>query len=445
MTNEKNSIKLPWLLRVYLIFSKSNAILYRYLLRNRLKKGKEDPERVSERLGQTSRPRPDGNLIWFNAVSIGEALALQPVIDNLLSRNRSLNILVTTTTVTSAKIMEELLPDRAIHQFCPVDTECAVTSFLDHWRPDTAVWCESELWPRLIIQTTNRAIPMYIINARISSRSAKTWQKFPKTIKAILNNFDTIFVNDKGTLNVINKIGVDEKKLVLSGSTKETKIALSYCQTDFDEIRSQIGHRNVWLAASTHDGEEEILFEAQKSLALEMTSPPLLILAPRHPNRANGISKLANLNGLHVALRSKSDLIDKDTDVYIADTLGEMGLWYNLSTVSFVGGSLVEVGGHNPYEPIACSSAIITGPNVHNFREIYGDLLANNACQVAKNVSEISSSIKLLLDTEINRKQISHAKSLINETSTATGLISDKISANINSSSSDLNKGDPAY
>ena len=336
----------------------------------RAARGKEDPRRLPERFGHASRPRPEGPLIWFHAASVGESVSLLALIDMALKKRPDLHILVTTGTVTSARVMGERLPARAIHQFVPVDTPQAVRRFLDHWRPDAAVWTESELWPRLVVDTRARGIPMLLINARLSARSARRLAWARGYASSLFNRFDAILAQDDLGANRLYALGASPGRLVVSGSLKDTAEPLPHDPAQLKKLLGQVQGRSVWLAASTHPGEEEIVAAAHRH-ARKRYHGLLLILAPRHPERGPELAQRLTDAGWHVALRSKGEDPERRCDIYIADTLGEMGLWYRAAPISFIGGSLVEIGGHNPFEPALLGSAIMYGPHVENFRSAY--------------------------------------------------------------------------
>ena len=368
-------------------------------LEARKAEGKEDPERINERYGRPTRPRPKGALIWFHAASVGESLSVLELLSQIKSRFPSMSILVTTGTRSSAEILNTRLPDAVIHQYVPVDTRSAVTGFLDHWKPDIAVWTESELWPRLMTQTHDRGIPMVLINGRISEKTAETWKWLPGMSKSLLDRFDAMHVQNEEIATVFREIGGKKDRITVSGSLKEGAIALPHDEIERKNIQKQIGTRPVWFAGSTHDGEEEIIVEAHKLVRVKRPEL-LLILAPRHPERKNDVAGVIDRAGLTTAIRSLGDVIKGQTDVYLADTLGEMGLWYRIAPVSFVGGSLTTIGGHNPFEPAALGSAILYGPNVDNFADIYQRLHDGLAAVCVRSADELAEAVHRYLQPD---------------------------------------------
>lgn len=336
----------------------------------RSKAGKEDIERIEERFGHAGVKRPEGPLIWFHAASVGESLSILELIREIIARYPGLNLLVTTGTRTSAQLLSARLPGQVIHQYVPVDTKDAVQRFLDHWQPDLALWTESELWPRLVTQTASRGTKMILINGRISQRSSRRWRFLPGMARHLIGCFCDVLVQDEDMARRYAAIGADADHLHVTGSLKEGAQPLPVDEELLSTLQKAVGQRFVWLAASTHEGEEEIILDAHKALRRRVSNL-LLILAPRHPERGDEVAELISATGMSMARRSGGGGLVKRTSVYLADTLGEMGLWYRLSPISFVGGSLTLVGGHNPFEPAALGSAILHGPHIDNFADIY--------------------------------------------------------------------------
>ena len=362
-------------------------------LRSRLLMGKEDPERLEERLGISLAERPTGNLIWFHAASVGESLSLVELIKRISSSQPDYNFLITTGTITSAKLILSRLPSNAVHQYIPVDTPKAVEKFLDRWRPSLAIWTESEFWPNLISFTAARDIPMILINARISEKSYRRWRFFKKSLKNLIEKFNYSLIQDEKTVKYFSKIGISSNNFELTGTLKEGSAALPHSEIEQVEISKQILNRPVWLAASTHEGEEKLIAAAHRH-ASKASQGLLLIIVPRHPERGLEIASILTKENFKICLRSKKDKISSDTQIYIADTLGELGLWYRVAPVSFVGGSFVPIGGHNPFEPAALGSAILHGPYVENFKEIYNRLNVAGAAVKIEEASELG--VKLI-------------------------------------------------
>ena len=386
-------IKRSFALWCYYQLMRRADIYVEHRLTSRLLMGKEDPERLEERLGISLAERPTGNLIWFHAASVGESLSLVELIKRISSSQPDYNFLITTGTITSAKLILSRLPSNAVHQYIPVDTPKAVEKFLDRWRPSLAIWTESEFWPNLISFTAARDIPMILINARISEKSYRRWRFFKKSLKNLIEKFNYSLIQDQKTVKYFSKIGISSNNFELTGTLKEGSAALPHSETEQVEISKQILNRPVWLAASTHEGEEKLIAAAHRH-ASKASQGLLLIIVPRHPERGLEIASILTKENFKICLRSKKDKISSDTQIYIADTLGELGLWYRIAPVSFVGGSFVPIGGHNPFEPAALGSAILHGPYVENFKEIYNRLNVAGAAVKIEEASELG--VKLI-------------------------------------------------
>ncbi len=382
----------PFLLRLYLAGSRRAMGVMRRVLVRRKAEGKEDGERLDERMGRASLPRPEGQLVWFHAASVGEAASLLELLRRLTQARPAVRCLVTTGTVTSAQFLADRLPESCLHQYSPVDVLPWVRRFLDHWRPDLAVWTESELWPATLTETRARGIPMLLINARISTRSFRRWRALRGLAGALLGRFDRILAQDSLAGEQLLALGADPERLSVEGTLKEGAAPLPYDEPERVRIARAFRGRPVWLAASTHPGEDEsaLAAHARARRALPMLA---LILAPRHPVRGDALAEMIRARGLTVSQRSKGEAIGPDTDVYLADTLGEMGLWYRIASVSFVGGSLVEVGGHNPFEPALLGSAILFGPHVRNFVDGYRRLSDAGAAVLVRSEGELAEAL----------------------------------------------------
>ena len=360
---------LPLALRAYQLGSALGTPIASQLLIRRQKRGKEHPERLRERLGQASMPRPKGPLVWVHGASVGEMLAAVALIERL--RAQDFAVLVTSGTVTSAALAEQRLPNGVLHQFVPLDAPRFVRSFLDHWRPGLALFVESDLWPNLICSCAKRKIPMIIINGRLSERSFKRWRRVPGAIAALLNRFDLCLAQSASDAERYAKLGAP--RVSATGNLKLDVPALPADEAVLRRLRDIIGKRPVMVAASTHAGEEAAVIGAHRRLRAKF--PALLtIIVPRHPARGESIAEDAKAAGLAAALRSRRAQPMPDIGVYIADTLGELGLMYRLAPIVFMGGSLASHGGQNPIEAIRLGAAIIHGPHVWNFAEVYAAL-----------------------------------------------------------------------
>lgn len=390
--------------------------------RRALRLGKEDPARVDERRGQATTLRPHGPLIWFHAASVGETQSILPLIVTLLEARADLQVLITSTTRTSAQMLAADLPDRVIHQMAPYDTAHASRAFLDHWRPDVAIWVESELWPRILVEVGSRNIPRLLLNARVSERTAGRWVRFGKTAKALLSQFDLIQVQEPKTLAALEAIGVTGSHVVLTGALKQDRAPLPFEPGELDKLRQATAGRRVWCAASTHADEEAVIVDAHQDVG------GLLILVPRHVERAHSIAKLAKAAGFVVARRSMSEPLTPQTDVYIADTMGELGLWYRLADVAFIGGSLQPVGGHNPYEAAQLDAAILHGPHIGNFAQIYDALTQAGGAREVTDREAICLQLRIL-DPAARATMTQAAQSVVSQGNGATRAARDAVLA----------------
>lgn len=376
------------------------------LLSMRVKRGKEDPSRLNERYGIASRARPAGPLAWIHAASVGESLSILPLIGRLLLARPDLNILVTTGTLTSAELMQARLPERALHQFAPLDHPVFCRNFLDHWAPDLAIWVESEFWPNLITNTHVRNIPLLLINARITEQSYLGWKRWPNTIADLLGRFSVILAQDQASAERLRNLGA--KDVRSEGNLKHDAPPLPVNDKELAHLQDLVGSRPVWLAASTHEGEEHIVGEAH--LRLSKHYPDLLTLVvPRHPVRGSKIETDFEQQGLHVMRRGASDTLSATTKLYVADTLGELGLFYRLAPVVFVGGTLVPQGGHNPLEPARLDCALIAGPSDFNFADIFRTMKEADAFMPVKDAVTLAGAVARLLQNETERKRYAHA------------------------------------
>jgi 3-deoxy-D-manno-octulosonic-acid transferase len=369
---------LPMTLRVYQRLSAVAVPLTPTLLKRRLKQGKEDPARVNERRGMTKDVRPHGPLVWIHGASVGEVLAAAALIERLRALN--LRILITSGTVTSAEIVAKRFPPDVIHQYVPYDSPRYVARFLDHWQPSLALFIESDLWPNVILAGAARRLPMVLINGRMSHRSFPRWRRISKTIEALLGRFEVCLAQSDIDAERFTALG--SRNVVTTGNLKLDVQAPPADNARLERLMAVTRGRPVITAASTHPGEEEILAEAHRDLAGYF--PGLLtVIVPRHPSRGEAIAGMIAASGLHVALRSHEDLPTATTDIYVADTMGELGLFYRLAPIVFMGGSLVEHGGQNPIEAIKLGAAILHGPHVFNFTDVYDALDAAGGAKQA--------------------------------------------------------------
>lgn len=366
-----------------------------WYLNRRMKRGKEDALRFAERKGQAAIPRPDGPVIWLHGASVGEAQALLPLIARL-SQQTNAWFLFTTGTVTSANLLADRLPPRTLHQFIPVDHPPWVRQFLDHWRPDLALWSESDFWPNLLACAHQHKIPLVLIQGRISPRSFARWSKIPGVIGAILAHFDLCLAQTPTDAARLESLGAP--RVVSPGNLKLAVPPLPCDQTELRRFRSMLVGRPVWLAASTHPGEEMIA--ARAHLALRKSHPGLLtIIVPRHPPRTAHITAEITGLGLTVARRSLAQFPQTVTDIYLVDTIGELGLFFRLAPLVFMGKSLTAEGGQNPFEPARLGAMVIFGPRMSNFPDMTRAMIdAGAGVQIADEADLIQRLDRMLND-----------------------------------------------
>jgi 3-deoxy-D-manno-octulosonic-acid transferase len=391
---------LPATLRLYRTLSGVASPLAGAIAARRLKRGKEDPARSGERRGIASVDRPPGPLIWIHGASVGEVLAAAQLIERLRALN--VRILLTSGTVTSAAIVARRFPPDVIHQYIPYDSPRFVARFLDHWRPGLALFIESDLWPNLVLSGAQRRIPMAIINGRMSQRSFPRWQRLRGTIAALLDCFDLCLAQSDLDGERFSALGC--ANVATSGNLKLDVEAPPADPRHLEQMRAATQRRLVFVAASTHPGEDEIIGSLHRRLARQIPSL-LSVIVPRHPDRGATIAQAMAEAGCRVALRSQQQLPSDSTDIYVADTMGELGLFYRLAPVVFMGGSLVPHGGQNPIEAIKLGAAIIHGPHVFNFTDIYDALDQAGGAVRIEGADAFAKSLGYLLANPIARQR----------------------------------------
>jgi 3-deoxy-D-manno-octulosonic-acid transferase len=364
----------------------------------RASKGKEDHNRRRERYGVPSRERPDGPLIWFHAASVGETIAVVPLIESILGYG--IHVVLTTGTVTSAQVAEERLGGRIIHQYVPLDLKPAVSRFLDHWHPDLAIIAESEIWPMTILELGARRVPQILVNGRLSDRSFKSWKKRAYIAEALFENMAHVVAQSEVDGERFRALGA--RPVTVSGNLKVDTAPPPADETALYAIQRQIGRRPTWAAVSTHDGEEVMAAEVHAMLRSRHRSL-LTIIVPRHPDRAEALVAELTAMGLNVARRSTGDRITPDTDILLGDTIGEMGLYLRLTEIAFVGRSMTAQGGQNPLEPAMLDTAVLAGRNVQNFRDTYQRLIDKGGAKIVRDRDMLAGAVNFLLGNEIAR------------------------------------------
>jgi len=405
------------ILTLYRFLTLLLAPLIRLWLHYRLRKGKEDGERLHERFGLSRINRPAGQLIWVHAASVGESNSVLPLIELLAARAPDIHLLITTGTVTSARHVEKRLPERTMHQFVPVDTPNAVRLFLNHWQPNAAIWVESEFWPNLMQETCIRRIPMTLINARMSDRSYLRWQRYRATFLQLMSCFSHAYAGSMEDLEKFHQLGLDSMRYV--GNLKYDAPPLAADPKELERLRQAVAHRTVWLAASTHAGEEALIADIHQTLR-KTYSNLLTIIVPRHAHRGAAVAQELHGLRLHICCRSKQELPDANTDIYLADTMGELGIFYRLCQVVVIGGSLLPIGGHNPIEPAQLGCAILCGPHMDNFVGICEELSDAGGLVQTRDVP----TLRMLIDYWLANPKYpeEHAEKALQATAKHTGV-----------------------
>ena len=387
----------------------AGPLIHRYMQR-RLNAGREDPQRFRERFGDASATRPDGPLVWLHASSVGESLSMLSLIERLRRERLEVVILMTSGTVSSARILENRLPLGVIHQFVPVDRMSWVRRFLDHWQPDLVLWVESEFWPGVLSEVKRRAIPAMLMNARISARSWRGWRRAPWMIRRILQTFDLCMAQTELDAERLRDLGA--VNIACPGNLKFAAEPLPADPDTLAALEAATAARPRWLAFSTHPGEEETIAAAHRILVRNL--PDILtIIVPRHPARGPEIENILAASGTTVSVRSRSQLPDKNIGFLLADTMGELGVFFRLTDIAFVGGSLVPHGGQNPIEPARLGCAIVHGPHMENFLAIEGELNTAGASSVATTAEEIAREVGTLLSNAgMRQRRVAAARSV---------------------------------
>ncbi|MFC5386780.1 lipid IV(A) 3-deoxy-D-manno-octulosonic acid transferase [Aquamicrobium segne] len=377
----------------------------------RVSKGKEDKARIRERYGFASQQRPDGPLIWVHAASVGEAIAVIPMVQLILAYGVS--IVLTTGTVTSARLVEERLGDSVIHQYVPLDLKPAISRFLEYWKPDLAIIAESEIWPMTILELGSRNVPQVLVNGRMSDRSFASWKKRPNLAEALFENMAHVVAQSETDGERFRALGA--RPVTVSGNLKVDTLPPPVDEAALSALKRQIGQRPTWAAISTHEGEEKMAAEIHA--ALRKRHPGLLTLVvPRHPARADELAAQMTSMGLGLVRRSSGEPVRADTDILLGDTIGEMGLYLRLTEIAFVGRSLSATGGQNPLEPAMLDTAVLAGQNVQNFRDAYQSLLKRGGAKLVQDRNMLAGAVNyLLLNENVRRNMMAAASATVQD------------------------------
>ncbi|MEP3440567.1 MAG: 3-deoxy-D-manno-octulosonic acid transferase [Sulfitobacter sp.] len=393
-------MRAPFLYRAYTVLS---MILLPFLARgavNKLRRAGLPAYRAHERLGNATKARPEGTLIWFHAASVGESLSVLALIARMGAALPSAHFLITTGTATSAALVAQRMPPRCTHQFAPLDAPGPLKRFLRHWHPDAALFVESELWPQMLRRSRATGAGMALINARLSERSIKAWKKRPQLAAYVLDVFDLILTQNDAMAEAMVQMHAPAPRVARGQNLKSFAGPLPQDEDLLFEARAALGHRPVWIAASTHQGEEQTVLQAHQ--ILRKTHPDLvLILAPRHPDRSTEVAGLITKAGMQYTCRSNGDL--PCAEVYLADTLGELGTWYAMGKIVFLGGSLRPIGGHNPFEVSQAGGIVLSGQHVSNFAETFAAMETAGAAWLVADAADLATHVDRLLCDDHSR------------------------------------------
>jgi 3-deoxy-D-manno-octulosonic-acid transferase len=371
----------------------------------RCRKGREDPARVGERFGYPSLARPHGQLAWFHGASVGESLALLPLLESLVARG--FNVLLSTGTITAASVIAPRLPAGAIHQYLPFDVPKFLVRFLDHWQPDLALVAESEIWPNLFTEIKSRGLPLILVNARMSPRSYQRWRRMPGFIAGLLDSVDLCLAQSEADADRFDDLGM--RRVQIAGNLKYDVLAPPADPQKLAALSGRIGARPTWVAASIHPGEDAVVLAVHEILSAQF--PDLLtIIVPRHARRGDEIAGLATTKGVVAVQRSRDPVPAALPGIYIADTNGELGLFYRLASASFLGKSLIgRGGGQNPIEAAKLGCAVLHGPHVGNFLEAYRALDEARGAAEINDAGALARVLAILLSDRGKLRKMSRA------------------------------------
>ena len=398
-------------LAAYRVATKALQPVAPFVLKWRERQGKEDPARRPERLGVASRPRPEGPMLWLHAASVGETNAIARLIEEVKARYPATSLLLTTGTKTSAALAAERLDGKVIHQYVPLDGPGMVAKFFEHWRPQAGILVESEIWPNLVMAAAERKIPLALLNARMSGQSLVRWRRRPAMAQKLFGSFAAVMAQTEYLSRQFGKLGAREPKII--GNLKYDSAPLPVDGPKLAAFKAALGGRSAFLAASTHPGEEVLVAEALR-VARQALPHLLAVIVPRHPGRGAGLKAELTAAGFKVSQRSAGALPTPTDEIYIADTLGELGLFYSAVPVAFIGGSLVPHGGQNPIEAVQLGAAVLTGPAYHNFHEVYTALLTKEGCRLVADPAGLAEAlVDLLADDDAAARMRRHARDVI--------------------------------
>ena len=386
----------------------------------RVIKNKEDKFRFKEKFCFFSKKRGNGKLIWFHGSSVGEILSVIPLIEKLEKKRKIDKILITSSTLSSSKVLSNFKLKKTIHQFFPIDSNLLTKKFLNYWKPSAAIFIDSEIWPNILLNVKKKNIPLILLNARITKKSYNRWKIIPYTAKKLFQNFDICFSQNQETRKYLKSLGAKKIKFLGNLKFSESKSQKNY--NFHNKLKKIFKYKRIWCAASTHNTEEKICALAHKKLKNKYKNL-LTIIIPRHIQRSNNIINEIKDLGLNVQIRSTNNKINKNTDIYLVDSYGETKFFYKICKTVFLGGSLINHGGQNPLEAARFGCKILHGPNIQNFTEVYKLLNKENLSFKFYNTNQLAKSIDQSLNKNMNfSKKIDKLKkigsNILNHTST---------------------------
>ncbi|WP_339763206.1 glycosyltransferase N-terminal domain-containing protein [uncultured Sulfitobacter sp.] len=388
---------MPFLYRAWVVASMGLVPFFARSQTAKLREQGVPVRRAHEKLGHATQDRQgSGPLIWLHAASVGESLSVLALITRMGLILPRAQFLITSGTATSAALVAQRMPPRTVHQFAPLDAPGPLKRFLRHWRPDAAIFVESELWPQMLRRTHATGAKMALVNARLSDKSVETWRKHPKMAAYLFDVFDLILTQNDAMAHKMVSMHAPLDRVARGINLKSMAGPLPVDEDALFEARAALGHRPVWVASSTHDGEEDAVLRTHQTL-LKQFPDLCLILAPRHPERGDAVEEMVTAAGLTCNRRSRGDA--PGAQVYLADTLGELGLWYAMTDIVFLGGSLLPIGGHNPFEVAQAGAAVLSGTHVAAFAETYTQLEAEGAAHFVEDGDDLTATLANLLST----------------------------------------------
>jgi len=384
---------------IYRILINLIILLSPIIILVRIIKNKEHKYRFKEKFCFFSKKRGNGKIVWFHGSSVGEIMSIIPLIEKM-EKNKSINkILITSSTLSSSKVLSKFKLKKTVHQFFPIDSNFLTKKFLKYWKPSVAIFIESEIWPNMLLNIKKKTIPLILLNARITKKSFLNWKTIPSMAKVLFNKFDICLPQNYETKKYLKLLGA--KKIKFIGNLKYSESKIEKNNIFRSNLRKIFKSKKLWCAASTHYNEEEISAIAHQKLKKKYNNL-LTIIIPRHIQRVKKIKNKIEEMGLKVQTHSQSKKINKNTEIYLVDSYGETKSFYKICKTVFLGGSIIKRGGQNPLEPVRFGCKVLHGPNVQNFTEVYNLLNSYKLSYKFHNINQLIASIKKSLNNKLN-------------------------------------------